>query len=246
MAGKLGISIPTAFDWRHKILLSLPKKKAKFEGEAQMDDLWVLYSQKGRKGLKYSRKRGGSKRKGDNDFQVKILAATDKNQIEMKVTRIGRITKNDIVQAVGDKFKATQKLVTDGHASFKSFAREAKLEHVSFLAKEHKAETGENVQYINNIACRFKNIIDRTLHGVSTKYLQLYANWFAYREFEEVDILNPKQMSNTKVWDVHCNVEKMYQKFIETKSVRTYRCPTKRARKSQNWNSEVINLYSYI
>lgn len=65
-----------------------------------MDDLWFLYSQKGRKGLDYARERGGSKRKGDNDFQVKVLAASDKKQLELKVAKIGRISEKDIIQAV--------------------------------------------------------------------------------------------------------------------------------------------------
>ena len=67
--------------------------------------MWFLYSQKGRKGLSYDRKRGGSKRQGDNNFQVKIIAASDKKQVEMKVAKIGRISANDIIHAIGDKFK---------------------------------------------------------------------------------------------------------------------------------------------
>ncbi len=54
-----------------------------------------------------------------------------------------------------DKFKGSQKLVTDGHASYEAFAKEAKLEHTRFLFNDHKAETGENVHYINNLAGRF-------------------------------------------------------------------------------------------
>jgi transposase-like protein len=246
MSERIGISIPTAFEWRHKLLLSTPKKKDKFEGETQMDDLWVLYSQKGRKGLEYSRKRGGSKRRGDNDFQVKIIAASDKKQVEMKVAKIGRISNTDIIQAVGDKFKKYQKLVTDGHKSYMAFAKEAKLEHVSFLSKNHKAETGENVQYINNLAEQFKTWINRILRGVSTKYLQNYSSYFAYTRKSIFDIKNESQISNVKVWDIFTNIEKMYEGFIKNKSVRTYRCPTKRKRKSQNWNSDVIYEYSYI
>ncbi len=246
MSKRLGISIPTAFEWRHKILLSTPKKKEKFEGETQMDDLWVLYSQKGRKGLDYARKRGGSKRRGDNDFQVKIIAASDKKQVEMKVAKIGRISNADIIQAVGEKFKKSQKLVTDGHKSYEAFAKEAKLEHVSFLAKDHKAETGENVQYINNLAEHFKTWINRILRGVSTKYLQIYSSYFAYTRKNEFDITNEAQISNVRVWDIYTNIEKMYERFINNKSVRTYRCPTKKSRKSQNWNSSVIFEYSYI
>lgn len=244
MAKRLQISIPTSFEWRHKILLSLPKEKEKFSDEIQMDDLWFLYSQKGRKGLKYSRKRGGSSRKGDNDFQAKIIAASDKSQVEMKLAKIGRISKNDIVCTVGDKFTKNTKLVTDGHSSYSAFAKEAELEHVSFIAKNHKAETGENVQYINNLAERLKTFINRGLRGVSTKYLQLYVSYFAYKEKNEIDI--KEHHKNNKVWDQYTNIEKMYAKFIEKKSVRTYRCPTVKNWKAQNWNKSTVDQYSFI
>jgi transposase-like protein len=65
IAKKVGISIQTAF-WRHKILSGTIKDDKSFKGITEIDDIWFLYSQKGRKGLDYSRKRGGSKRAGDN------------------------------------------------------------------------------------------------------------------------------------------------------------------------------------
>jgi len=244
MAKRLEISIPTSFEWRHKILLSLPKEKNKFSGETQMDDLWFLYSQKGRKGLKYARKRGGSKRKGDNSFQAKIITASDKSQVKMKLAKIGRISKNDIISAVGDKFTKNTKLVTDAHSSYSAFAKKAELEHVSFTAKNHKAGTGENVQYINNMAVRLKTLLNRGMRGVSTKYLQHYVSYFAYREKNEIDIR--EHLKNKKTWDIFTNIEKMYAKFIESKSVRTYRCPTKKNWKSQNWNGSVVELYSFL
>ena len=244
MAKRLDVSIPTSFEWRHKILLSLPKEKVSFSGEVQMDDLWFLYSQKGRRGLKYSRKRGGSSRKGDNGFQAKIIAASDNQQVEMKLAKIGRISKNDIVLAVGDKFTKDTKLVTDGHSSYSAFAKEFGLEHVNFIAKNHKAATGENVQKINNMAERLKTFLNRDMRGVSTKYLQLYCSYFAYREKNEIDI--KKHLKNKKTWDIFTNVEKMYAKFIENKSVRTYRCPTKKSWKAQNWNGASIEQYSFL
>ena len=246
MSKKIGISIPTSFEWRHKLLLSTPKKKDNFEGETQMDDLWFLYSQKGRKGLKYSRKRGGSRRKGDNNFQVKIIAASDTTDVEMRVAKIGRISKNDVVQVVGGKFKKSQKLVTDGHSSYKAFAKEAKLDHVFFIAKDHVAKTGENVQYINNLAGRFDTQINRISRGVSTKYLQLYSSYFAYVEKNIFCITSRKQINDTKVWDTYTNMENIYKEFILTKSVRTYRCPTKKNWKSEGWNGAELSSYSFI
>jgi hypothetical protein len=244
MKKRIGISNQSAFDWRHRLLLSTPKKKEKFEQEVQMDDLWFLYSQKGRKGLAYARKRGGSKRKGDNDFQVKVLAASDKKQLELKVAKIGRISEKDIIHAVGEKFNSSPKLVTDKHKSFGAFAKGTELEHVSFLSKNHKAETGENVQYINNVAERLKTWINRRLRGVSTKYLQLYAYYFSYTENDNFDL--NKNLGDHFVWDKFTNVENFYKRFIQNKSVRTYRCPVKREWKSQNWNRGILYDFSYI
>ncbi len=246
MSKRLCISIPTAFQWRHKLLLSIPNSNMKFNGEVQADDLWFLYSQKGRKGLKYARKRGGSKHKGDNRSQVKVIAASDKEQVEMKVSKIGRISKNDIIQAIGCKFKKNGKLITDGHKSFGAFAKTMKIEHIKFISKKHKAETGENVQYINNLASRLKSTINYQMRGVSTKYLQLYVSFFSYIEKNKFDISNNKFTSNSNVWDIFTNIEKMYEGFIEKKSERTYRCPTLKKYKSQNWNGGVIKSLSYI
>lgn len=246
MAKQLDISIPTAFSWRHRLLLSTPKKKGTFMGEVQADDLWFLYSQKGRKGLKYSRKRGKGKQQGDNGFQTKVIAASDKDQVEMKVSKIGRISKADIISAIGDKFKRHAKLVTDGHPSFGAFAKGAELEHVKFPAKKHKAETGENVQYINNLASRLVGLVNHKLRGVATKYLQQYVSYFAYTQNDTFDVSKKGFTTNTKVWDAFTNIEKMYEKFIKTKSVRTYRCPISKTWKAQNWNQHVMNSFSYI
>ena len=111
MSERVGISILTVFDWRHKILMSIPENDNRFEGETQVDDLWFLYSQKGRKGLKYTRKRGGSNKRGDNDYQVKVIAESDKKQVVMKVVKIGLIERGDIINEIGNKFNKHEKLV---------------------------------------------------------------------------------------------------------------------------------------
>ncbi len=54
MSNRLGISIQTAFDWRHKTLCNLKSTGEDFVKITEIDDIWFLYSQKGRQGLKYS------------------------------------------------------------------------------------------------------------------------------------------------------------------------------------------------
>ncbi len=177
MSLRLGISIQTSFDWRHKILSSLNRESEDFEGITEIDDLWFLYSQKGRKGLKYSRKRGGSKRKGDNNFQVKLLATMDRKQsTDLSVVRIGRLKSSDIKRKVGKKISKTAILVSDKHSSISAFAKRNNIEHINFKASDHLADSEHPVQTVNNLASRIKGKLNHTLRGVSTKYLQNYSN----------------------------------------------------------------------
>lgn len=230
MAKAIGISSQTAFDWRHKILGGLKQEDTKFEGITEMDDVWFLYSQKGRKGLKYSRERGGSKRRGDNDFQTKLLITRDRNtNIDMSVTCIGRIKEADIANKVGGKFSSNCTLVSDKHSSIAAFARTEQLNHVSFKAKKHTATKEHHVQTVNNNAARIKAIVDHRLRGVSTKYLQSYVNWFSIKEQKITDdALQEKLYHNRNAWELHTNFEPVYKGFIENHSKRTYRCPVLR------------------
>ena len=234
IAKKVGISIQTAFDWRHKILSGTIKDDKSFEGITEIDDIWFLYSQKGRKGLDYSRKRGGSKRAGDNDFQAKLLITADRNQTtDMSLVRIGRLRKADIERKVSGRFSEGCELVSDKHRSIAAFAKSENLKHISFKASEHTAGGEYHVQNINNMASNLKSIINGTLKGVSTKYLQNYANWYRIRS-EKMDEEEMGQilLQNKDVTSTHLNREGIYKRFIENFSKRTYRCPVKKIYRS--------------
>lgn len=238
---KIGISIQTAFEWRHKLLLSLKIDSDKFSEVTEIDDVWFLYSQMGRKGLKYSRKRGGAKNKqGDNDFQAKVLITADrKRHIDMSLIRIGRMNKEDIVRTVGDKFHENTILVSDKHSSISAFANDLGIKHKTFKAKDHTLDQEYHVQYVNYLAGRLKSVINHQLRGVSTKYLQNYINWIMakelYREVQErVEIYKTKSIGNKECWNKYINIEKTYEEFIKEYSRRTYRCPTKKKWKEQS------------
>lgn len=250
MAERFGVSVPTAFSWRHKILISLPKSERTFDDETQMDDIWIRYSQKGRKGLKYSKKRGGTSHKGDSEYQVKILTATNDAMTEMKVSNIGRLSKADIQRTLGDKISKKTILVSDKHRSIGAFAKENMLEHHSFKATEHITKNGKGVQLLNNIAARIDTLLNRTFCGVSTKYLQLYVNWFKFREnykesSNKIDLQN-EILSKKYSWDLFSNIEKVYGNFITNHSKRTYRCPQAEKFKAQGWNQKVIWENSFL
>lgn len=252
MSSRLGISIQTAFDWRHKILSSINTGTQNFDGITEIDDIWFLYSQKGRQGLEYSRKRGGSKRKGDNDFQVKMLVTMDRKQsTDLSVVRIGRLKSSDIKRKVGEKVSKTATLVSDKHSSISAFAKRNNIEHINFKASEHIADSQHHVQTVNNLASRIKGKLNHSLRGVSTKYLQNYSNWFQFYESNknsddivaEADKILSK---NYDAWNVFTNIENFYKRFIKEYSKRTYRCPTKRTWENQLKDTMTLaNLFIY-
>lgn len=252
MSKRVGISIQTAFDWRHKILSTLKPEEFEFRGITEMDDVWFLYSQKGRKGLAFSRKRGGSSRRGDNDYQVKMLVTADRTQAQdLSVVRIGRIKSSDINRKVGHRMGSECTLVSDKHRSISSFAKQNEIKHVSFKATEHIADEEHHVQKVNNIASRLKGKTNHICRGVSTKYLQSYANWFQFAETykKQGDIVaqvDKTLLANHKSWDTFTNIEPLYKQFIKEQSRRTYRCPTKRHWKSQQKEAIKVEPLSYL
>lgn len=231
-------------------MLTLPESDSNFEGETQIDDLWIRYSQKGRKGLKYSKKRGGTRHRGDSDYQVKILTVTNASKTEMKVTNIGRLSKSDIQRSMGDKITKKTILISDKHQSIQAFAKDNKLEHHRFKASDHTTNDGKGVQLLNNIAGRLDTLLNRTFCGVSTKYLQLYVNWFKIKENNKGNtksINSQKEILSGKyTWDLFSNVEKVYANFIKNHSARTYRCPQTEKFKAQGWNQDIVLKYSFL
>lgn len=244
LSSEVNVSSQTGFEWRHRLLISLRENESQFNGITEMDDVWLLYSQKGRKGLEFSRKRGGSKRKGDHGFQSKLLITKERGgDLDMSLACIGRISSDDITRKVGGQFGDDVLLTSDKHSSISCFAKNEKIKHESFLAKEHAKNQIVHVQTVNNIAGRFKDIVNRNLRGVATKYLQNYATWFKILEVREETKDRVKKIlniaiNNKKAWDVYTNIEKLYEQFILNHSVRTYRCPAIKSWKYQNWNFE--------
>ena len=72
------------------------------------------------------------------------------------------------------------------------------------------------LQHVNNSAERRMSMVNRTFRGVSTKYLQLYADWFKTKEnfkdtIEDRSIFQKAMFSNHKSWDVYSNIETIYE-----------------------------------
>ncbi len=120
-------------------------------------------------------------------------------------------------------------MVSDKHRSIAAFAKAENLKHISFKASEHSAGGEYHVQNINNMAANLKTIVNRTLKGVSTKYLQNYANWYQIRSKKiDAEEMGRMLLQNKDATSIYLNREGIYKWFIENFSQRTYRCPVKK------------------
>ncbi len=83
------------------------------------------------------------------------------------------------------------------------------------------------------MAAGLKTIVNRTLKGVSTKYLQNYANWYQIRSKKvDAEEMGRMLLQNKDAASIYLNREGIYKWFIENFSQRTYRCPVKKTYRS--------------
>jgi transposase-like protein len=190
IAKELGICIQTSFDWRHKILSSLSKFTPEtLSNVVECDELELSLSNKGQRGLdRKPRKRGSDfKRNADSEEStvVQVVTAVERNgQKYLKAVESKRLTSEEISAVFEGKLAENTTLITDKHPSYKKFTRgNDKLIHRSVLAKDHVDKQNKNIhlQHVNNTHTQLRTFL-RPFNGVSSKYLQNYLNWFAYKD----------------------------------------------------------------
>ena len=175
-----GISVRTAFFWRHKILdiLRMKLKRIKLKGIIECDDTFFRESYKGNcPPNRESYKRGTSaSKRGISEEQICVSTAIDRNgKVYGKVSARGRANSKEIKKAIGARIDKQAIICTDDDSAYKRFAKDKHLEHV--IVKEH--ETVKGVYHINTINAyhaRLKIFIKR-FKGVASKYLDNYLAW---------------------------------------------------------------------
>ena len=250
MAKLIGISRNTAFDWRHKYLNSIGSAKvdSHFSTEIEMDDVWILFNEKGRKGIENPHHRGGTGSAGDNANQVKLLFTVERDgDIDISLVCSGRLKAIDVENAVGSDFDKGAVLYSDKHASIGAFAKmHPEICHQTFTACKHTDQGNVHVQHLNQMALELKKIINGKMKGVATKYLQNYANWFKFDTLwqkisNKYENLINHIFNNNYSWDQFICSEFNYHQFLENHTTLDFSNPIKRTWKSCLWNQERIS-----
>ena len=215
----MGISKQTAFNWRHKILSGLQNNdKDNFNGITESDETFFLQSEKGKKKIDVKpRKRGGkASKRGISNEQVAVIVTTDrKNELDMTVATMGRISKQDIQDTIGSRINNHSILCSDAHRSYSAFAKEKQIEHHKLNArkKQYVKQVIFHIQHVNSIDSRMKSWIHEKFIGVSSKYLQKYLNWYRFKETTKGNANFIEEIINKSTTDI--KARETYGKILE-------------------------------
>jgi transposase-like protein len=179
-AARCGVSVPTAFRWRHRFLrAAAADKPIKLEGIAEADETYFLESFKGRRQLpRPARKRGGkAMRRGLSREQIPVLVARDRHGAVVDAVLPDQ-SKAAIKKVLGGKLGKDNILCIDGGNGLWGFVNEEKIPFKLVLSGKyvHEIDPIFHIQNVNGYHHRLKSWMVR-FNGVATKYLPNYLGW---------------------------------------------------------------------
>jgi transposase-like protein len=185
-----GISVTTAFVWRHKILDALHEltDKVYLAGTVEADETFFNVSYKGnhRKSKRFTMPREAHKRGADvhtSDLSSEKVCVpcmvNDTGISYAKPAKLGKVSSECIVKAFKGRISSDAVLCTDREKAYISFAhangnRLIQTDTDCRITADHGKTYG--IQRINAYHRTLKDFL-RGFHGVSTKHLGNYLVW---------------------------------------------------------------------
>ena len=177
-ARELGVSVPTAFLWRHRFLQAQQEvQPALLSGVVEVDETYFLESFKGqRKNLpRPSKKRGTPAAKaGLSAEQIPVLVARDRSSSATLTAVLPSRKAKDIGDRLLPVLSTDSLLCSDGASAYRIIA---KTKGIEVKSTPNKKSAG--IYHINNVNAydsRLKGWVFR-FKGVATKYLPNYLGW---------------------------------------------------------------------
>jgi transposase-like protein len=180
-AEQLGVAGATTFRWRHRFLaLSKDDRPQRLAGIAEADEMYLLESHKGSRTLaRAPRKRGGkATKRGISNEQMCILVARDRTGQTLDwVPGKGPVTRAQLHEHLKARLEPDVLLVTDAHAAYRAFAREAGITHEAVnLQAGVRVRGAIHVQNVNAYHSRLRGWL-QPFRGVASRYLGNYLGW---------------------------------------------------------------------
>ncbi len=182
VSDELGISLNTAFKWRHRFSAAFVKNSpTHLEGIVEMDETYFLHSKKGeRVTTRVSRKRGESVSKADIlTKKVCVFTARDRSNHNMESIADSRhVSEAWLIKNIAQLIAPDSVIVSNGLSQYQNLSKMHNFEHK--IAKKHngnRAQAAFHIKHVNAYHSRLKMWINGHFHGVATKYLNNYLDW---------------------------------------------------------------------
>ncbi|MDX2368302.1 MAG: IS1595 family transposase [Colwellia sp.] len=188
VAEVLGISITTAFRWRHRFLKAPTNNKpSEVTGIIEADEMFFLESYKGKRTIhnRPARKRGGVGSKKLKEDRIPVLIVKDRSG-GLTDFILKSPSKEEIHEALMPIVNAESVMCTDGASAYKTFAKEYGIKHYRNITSQgtRVIKRTYHIQNVNNYMSRLRVWMTR-FHGVGTAYLANYLGWMRMMEDKE-------------------------------------------------------------
>jgi len=175
-ASEVGISLPTSFRWRHKILSAIQGLEGgiNFSGITEADELLLQYSEKGRRYKSPEEKEQAMKTVHPN---VAVLVMTDREgNLLFKHTGENRVQNSQIKEELKRRVSENNLICFKPNDEFKQAVMESPSQKVIVRRKTK----GLAIYSVNVAEKKITNFLVWMMRfrGVATKYLQNYLMWF--------------------------------------------------------------------
>lgn len=180
-AKRTGISLPTAFRWRHMFLKQPELHKAKhLGGIVEVDETFFRESHKGKRTIKHRKPRHhGRFNKDEPEEHVPVLIMLDRYEREADFV-LEAASIEQIRPCMQGRITPGSVLCTDGSMVYLKWADGEQVLHKRILSSNpsHTIEDGiYHIQTLNNYTARLKGWL-RRFSGVGTAYLANYLAWW--------------------------------------------------------------------
>ena len=176
-AAEVGISLPTSFAWRHRIISALRtfENNIDFYGIIEFEQLLMKYSEKGRK---YKNREEYEEAKKKKQRKVAVMATKDRSgNMLFNLTGFDKVKRAQIEQILNTKISSNSVICSNHNEELKKtkVQEQRKLEIVIGRSKKRGIYS---VSTIKKHTKTFVSLINKKFRGVATKYLQSYIMWY--------------------------------------------------------------------
>ena len=177
-ASEYGISLETAFRWRHHFLEVINNDQAdELSGITELDETFFRESFKGqRKSLpRPTRKRGNDPNKAR---KVTVLVARDREKHTVDGV-LENESANELCRHLNGRISIEATVCADAHLAHEKLAEKLGFEFKELVtsAGEHVIDGVYPIQHVNAYHSNLKKWVGGVFHGVATRYLSHYLAW---------------------------------------------------------------------